>query len=181
MKILFFFCLLVYGSIAYAQHVVGTPFPEMETQMVHDTVIMLPRDVQDKYTLLGLAYSKKAEKDLKTWFNPVYNKFIKGASGIFASFSYDINVFFVPMFTGLKAAATGAAKKKVANQLDPLLKDHILFYKGDLKPYKKALEFDKKDVPYLFLIDREGKIVYATSGAYSGRKSEAIENFLNSL
>lgn len=180
MKKLLLACLLAFYLNAQAQ-IEGTPFPAMETEMVDDKVINLPVDVQDKYTLLAMAYSKKAEKDLSTWFSPVYNKFIKESTGVFASFSYDINVFFVPMFTGVKAAATSAAKKKTAKQLDPLLIPNILFYKGNLKPYKEALEFGKKDVPYIFLVDTDGNIAYATSGACSDEKIEAIEEFLDSL
>ncbi|MEQ8927301.1 MAG: hypothetical protein RLO81_15890 [Fulvivirga sp.] len=180
MKFLITLCLSVFALNVFAQ-LEGTAFPDMETETVDDKVINLPIDTQDKYTLLALAYSKKAEKDLTSWFSPVYNKFIKEATGVFASFSYDINVYFVPMFTGVKAAATGTAKRKTAEELDPLLIPNILFYKGSLKPYKDALEFDKKDVPYLFLVDKEGKIAYATSGEYTDEKMEAMEEFLDSL
>jgi len=84
----------------------------------------------------------------------------------------------VPMFTGVNAAATGTAKKKVSKNLDERLLPYILFYKGSLKPYKDALEFEKKDVPYLFVLDEEGTIIYATSGAYSDQKMTDIEEVL---
>lgn len=172
--------LLVGAISAYAQ-LDGTEFPSMDVETVDDEEINIPNDVSDKYTLVALAYSKRAEKDLSSWFSPIYNKFIRESTGVFASFSYDINVFFVPMFTGVKAAATGTAKKKAAQDLDPLLIPNILFYKGQLKPYKEALEFDKKDVPYLFLIDTDGNIAYSTFGAYSDQKMEDMEEFLDSL
>jgi hypothetical protein len=44
-----------------------------------------------------------------------------------------------------------------------------------LKTYKEALDFEKKDIPYFFVVDPEGKIVYATSGKYSEAKMAAIE------
>lgn len=176
-RISIFVLAFILCHFTYAQ-LEGTLFPEMETETVEDKVIVLPTDVTDKYSLLGLAYSKKAEKDLNTWFSPIYHKFIKEQTGVFASFGYDINVYFVPMFTGVNAVATGKAKRKTAEELDPKLIDNILFYKGKLKEYKDQLEFDKKDKPYMFLIDQEGKIVYATSGAYSENKMDAIESAL---
>lgn len=179
MKKLLIVCLLVGPISVFAQ--VGTTFPDMETEKVDDAKVMLPKDVSDKYTLLGMAYSKKAEKDMTTWFSPVYNKFMRKSEGLFSSFTYDINVYFVPMFTGIKAAATQAAKNKAAKDLDPLLINNILFYKGNLKPYKDALDFERKDVPYIFLVDQDGNIAYATSGAYSDKKMEDIEEFLDSL
>lgn len=175
------YLLVIVGFFAFSNsytQVEGKPFPEMEAETVEDEVVVIPKDVNDKYTLLGLAYSKKAEDDLNTWFSPVYNKFIKEATGLFASFAYDINVYFVPMFTGVKAVAAGKAKKKSAEKLDPRLVPNILFYKGDLKTYKKSLEFDKRDRPYMFLVDKDGNIAYATSGAYSDKKMEEIEAIL---
>lgn len=180
MKNTLIICLLALSTSVFAQ-LEGSEFPDMETVTVEGEEVNIPTDVNDKYTLVGLAYSKKAEDDLNTWFSPIYNKFIKKSTGVFASFTYDINVYFVPMFTGIKAAAEGPARRKAAEKLDPLLIPNILFYKGQLKPYKEALEFDKKDVPYFFLIDKEGKIAFSTLGEYTDDKMEAIEEFLDSL
>lgn len=156
--------------------VVGKAFPELIGETVDDQNITLPQDKQDKFTLIGMAYSKKSESDLNTWFSPVYNKFIKkGGDGLFGAFSYDVNVFFIPMFTGINSAAKGTAKKKAASKIDPRLLPHILFYKGKLKPYKEALDFEKKDVPYFFVVDQSGRIVYATSGKYSEDKMDEVE------
>ncbi len=170
-------CLVAFQHAGFSQ-VEGKSFPDMEAETVEDKVVSLPQDTQGKYTLLGLAYSKKSEDDLNTWFEPVYLKFIAENQGLFASFGYDVNVFFIPMFTGVKAAAAGSAKKKAAKNIDPRLLPHVLFYKGDLNTYKNALAFEKKDVPYFFVLDEAGKIVYATSGAYSDGKMNEIESLL---
>jgi len=115
--------------------------------------------------------------ELNTWFKPVYNKFIRDRAdaGLFASFTYDVNVYFVPMFTGIKAAAQGKAKKKAIENVDEEILPHILFYKGSLSPYKESLSFEKKDVPYFFVIDKQGKITYATSGRFTERKLKEVE------
>ena len=92
-----------------------------------------------------------------------------------SGFGYDVNVYFIPMFTGVNAAATGTAKKKAIKNVDPQLLPYILFYKGELKTYKEALDFEKKDIPYFFVLDASGKIVYATSGKFSEAKLDEIE------
>jgi hypothetical protein len=150
----------------------------MQAETVEDKKVNLPQDVKGKYTLLGLAYSKKSEDELNTWFQPVFQKFIQKNKGLFEGFGYDVTVYFVPMFTGINAAATGTAKKKALKNIDPNLLPYILFYKGDIKPYKEALDFEKKDVPYFFVLDKEGKILYATSGGYSEKKMDAVEAVL---
>lgn len=178
MKCIVFSGLMLLISIAVDAQVIGKTFPDMEAETVEDKKVKLPSDVKGKYTLLGLAYSKKSEDELNTWFQPVFEKFVQKTSGLMSGFGYDVNVYFVPMFTGVNAAATGTAKRKAIKNIDPQLLPYILFYKGELKTYKEALDFEKRDIPYFFVLDGTGKIVFATSGRYSDDKMDQIETVL---
>jgi ATP10 protein len=172
---------IIFFSTAFVltAQVTGKTFPNMTAETVDDKKIELPQSVAGKYTLLGLAYSKKSEDELNTWFQPVFEKFVqKQKGGLFEGFAYDVNVYFVPMFTGINAAATGTAKKKAIKNVDPNLLPYILFYKGELKTYKEALDFEKKDIPYFFVLNEEGKIVYATSGKFTKAKMDEIEEVI---
>jgi hypothetical protein len=170
-----FLLVLVCYSMAPAQ-VIGKMFPSMTAETVEDKKVEIPLSSKGKYTLVGLAYSKKSEDELNSWFQPVFSKFIQKTNGLFSGFAYDVNVYFIPMFTGVNAAASGTAKRKAAKNIDPQLLPYVLFYKGELKTYKEALDFEKKDIPYFFVLDPQGKIVYATSGKYTEAKMEAIES-----
>lgn len=169
--------MLLFVTVSMAQ-VVGKVFPTMDAETVEDKKVSLPQATKGKFTLLGLAYSKKSEDELNTWFQPVFQKFIQKNTGLFSDFGYEVSVYFVPMFTGINAAATGTAKKKALKNVDPNLLPYILFYKGELKPYKEALDFEKKDIPYFFVLDKEGKIIYATSGSFNQKKMDEIEGVL---
>ncbi|MBS1505018.1 MAG: hypothetical protein JSS79_00110 [Bacteroidetes bacterium] len=155
--------------------VIGKQFPDMTAETVEDKKVNLPLDVKGKYTLIGLAYSKKSEDELNSWFGPVYSTFIEKQTGMMQSISYDVNVYFVPMFTGVNAAATGTAKRKAMKNVDPKLLPYILFYKGELRKYKDELDFERRDIPYFFVLDPDGKIVFATEGRFSDAKMESIE------
>lgn len=176
MKTLGFVVFGLLLSFAATAQVAGKMFPDMEAETVEDKKVKLPLETKGKFTLLGLAYSKKSEEELNSWFQPVFDKFIQKTGGVLAGFTYDVNVYFVPMFTGVNAAATGTAKRKAIKNIDPQLLPYVLFYKGELKPYKDALDFEKKDVPYFFVLDPEGKIVYATSGKYTDDKMDKVES-----
>jgi hypothetical protein len=175
MKMLFTLIVLQASFYLAEAQVIGKLFPSMEAENMEDKKWVIPADTKGKYTLVGLAYSKKSEDDLNGWFNPVYNKFVRKTTGLLEGMGYDVNVFFVPMFTGVNAAAAGTAKKKALKNIDPILFPHILFYKGELKPYKEALDFEKRDIPYFFVLDPEGKIVFATSGAFTEDKLDELE------
>lgn len=178
MKRLIVVAILTSVVFGVKAQVIGKKFPEMEAETVEDKKVKLPGDAAGKYTLIGMAYSKKSEDELNSWFQPVFQKFIQKTTGVLAGFSYDVNVYFVPMFTGVNAAATGTAKKKALKNIDPQLLPYILFYRGELKTYKQALDFEKRDIPYFFVLDPEGKIVHATSGKYTDEKMDAVEEKL---
>ncbi len=165
---------------ATGQAQTGDQFPAIKGITLEDKTVTLPDDTKGKFTLIGMAFSKKSEDELNGWFGPVYNTFINKPKkpGLFDSFMYDVNVYFIPMFTGVNTAAMGTAKKKAMKGTDPRLMPYILFYKGDLKTYKEKLNFEKRDIPYFFVLDEKGKIIYTTSGEFTQEKLDEIEELL---
>ncbi len=154
-------------------------FPEMAGITLTDKEMSVPTDTKGEYTLIGLAYSKKAEDDLKTWFQPIYNEYVReAAGGLVPDMGADINVVFVPMFTGIKRGASSSAIKKMKTGIDEKLHPHVLVYSGKMGDYKEALDFEKKDTPYFFVIDEDGKIIYATSGRFSTKKLNEIDELV---
>lgn len=160
---------------------VGNQFPSMEAESLTNEFVNLPEEISGKYSLIGLAYSKQAEDYLKGWFEPVYNQFIyKNPNPGPFDFTFDVYTYFVPMFTGAKRPAYQKVMNKLQKTIDKRLQPNVLFYKGTLKEYKEALNFDGKDLPYFYVLDPKGKIVYATSGRYTQRKMQEITDAVES-
>jgi len=90
--------------------------------------------------------------------------------------AYDINLYFVPMFTGTKAAAAASAKAKMKQQVQEDIQPHVLIYRGELDAYKDKLKMDDKSKPYIFVLDKTGKIIYTTSGPYTEDKMDEIDD-----
>ena len=80
------FASLLMISSSFGQ-LVGTTFPTIETETVKDEKVVLPEDTQGRVSVVAMAYSKKAEKDLGTWLSPLFNTFIQqkvnGGGGLF--------------------------------------------------------------------------------------------------
>lgn len=175
--------LLLSAAIsARAQSPTGSAFPGMDTESLTGQKQILPNHAAGKYTLLGMAFSKKSEDELNSWMGPVYERFLSvpdgGLGQLFSMYAYDVNIYFVPMYTGVNTVAAGTAKKQAIRHLDQRLHSHVLFYTGKLQPYKEALGFDRRDTPYFFVLNENGIIVYATSGAYSEQKMDRILEIL---
>ena len=153
----------------------GDKFPNIKGETLKNKTIEIPLSVNSKYCLIGMASSQKAEADLQTWMQPVYDLFIN--QNTFIPIDYDLDIFFVPMFTGSNQAYYDKAMQKTKKEIDPELIPHVLFYKGSLDPYKAHLK--DKNKPYFFVLDENGKIVYSTSGKYTAQKLNQIEGVVS--
>jgi hypothetical protein len=163
-------------SVSLADAPVGSIFPDMKAESLKDKNVSLPADVKGKFTLICLSWSEDAEPDLQTWYEPAYDKFI-AKTGLMDD-AFDVNLYFVPMFTGAKASAADNAKKRMKTEVQADIQPHILIYKGEVDNYKDKLKMTDKKKPYIFLLDKEGKIVYATSGAFTEEKMDAIDELI---
>ncbi len=161
----FFMILPTFGQV-------GMTFPDLPAETVENVKEQLPGSTKGKFTLVGIAYSEDAEKDLRSWYDPVYNLFID-KSGMY-ELIYDVNVRMVLMFPGLTKVAMDKAKQNMKANTDPSLYPYVLFYGGEFKPYKTSLKLKDKSKPYIFVLDENGKIIYATSGGYSEKKLDEI-------
>lgn len=163
-------------SLAKAQN-----FPSIQCTSLEGKKINLPADNNGKITVLGMAFSQKAEKELSSWFQPAYTNFIEkpDANAIIPMDSYDVNCYFIPVFSGILEAAAGKVEKKMKAGLDKSLQSNVLVFKGSADEIKKSLKIDKNDSPWFFVVNEKGEVLYTTSGAYSDAKMEAIEKILN--
>jgi hypothetical protein len=156
-------------------------FPKMECTSLEGKKISLPTDNNGKSTVLGMAFSQKAEKELATWFQPAYSAFIEkpDPNALIPMDSWDVNCYFVPVFSGVMQAAAGKAEKKMKEGMDKSLQQNVLLFKGKADDIKSGLKIDKQDSPWFFVIDTTGKVLYSTSGAFSEAKMEEIEKALS--
>jgi len=179
MKKLFFLPILFISTFTFAQ--MGEQFPDMEGNSLTDDLISVPDATKGKYTLIGVAFSKKAEDDLKSWFQPIYEAYVMEAdpNALIPEMKPDVNVVFIPMFTGLKRGASKAATKKMQEGIDEKLHPNVMVYSGSMSDYDDILGLEDKELPYFFVLDKAGKIIYATDGKASNKKLNDIDELVN--
>lgn len=169
-----FTCLIIGQSFAQKNKL----FPTISGVSLENKKITIPQDTKGKYTLIGVAYSQKAEEALVTWLQPVFSTFIEKPKGALFQDSYDVNLYFIPMFTGLNQAAMESSMTKAKKSCDKVLQPYFMFYKGEINTYKEWLSLTEKDTPYFFVLNPEGIIIKTLSGKYTDAKMESIEAIL---
>ncbi len=175
MKKFIVFVLITIASIVSAVAQTGTAFPKISANKLSGQTFILPDSVKGKYTIIGIAFSKKAEESLLTWYQPAYQTFIQKKKTMFASEVYNVNTYFVAVVTGSNKVSGDAIIKKIKENTQKELQPYILTYIGEFASYKKTLNITENDEPYFFILDEKGVIVHVTNGAYTAAKLAEVE------
>lgn len=169
---------LLFVASALLSFTSSTVFPTITCKDLHDKVVELPKDIKGKKSVLVLAGSKKTEQELEGWIAPLYKSLLMKQTGMFASEPRDVNVYFIPVFSGVNKAAAETVKNKMLKGMDPKLQEHVLIYKGKADAIYGPLALSKKEAE-IIVLDKEGVVLKKISGAYSDEKLEQIESALD--
>lgn len=165
--------LLFVAIAAMLSFTIGNPFPSISGETLDNKTRSLPADCLGKKTIIGMAYSEKAQESMLTWYEPAFEKFVAKV-GMF-DYQYDVNLYFIPMFIGLKQSLYESTLKKLRAENRKDLYPYVIFYKGELEPYASTLNMKDKSLSYLFVLDEKGNIIHSVTGEFTEKKMEAIE------
>lgn len=154
---------------------VGEVFPIIETEKISGEKVLLPQKYEGRYVLMGIGTSKKAEEDLKTWQQPIYNKFI-AKTGIMDDM-FNVEVCFIPVFTGTAKMAKSKVIKKLKENNEPMVINHVYIYSGVRETFE-SIGVDERSEPYFILVDSLGRIVWIEQGHFKQSYFDDIEAIL---
>lgn len=171
MKKLLLLAALIISFGASAQK--GKQFPPIIGETLDGKAATLPAK-NNKQTIVAWVFSRKAEDELKKWLNPLYSTFMDKSgkkSSMDMSNSYDVNFFFIPMIGGLKMVRE-EFKSTTDKGFWPYIMDTD---KTDMKLQAKLLDIKDKEIPYIMVLDKDGKIIEMQTGGYSEAKMDKLE------
>ncbi len=167
--------LLTFSSLLTSGQT-GNTFPNIDVLDLNDKALNIPEDLTGKYSLIGVAFSEDAQNDLYTWSQPIFSEFMDDNN--LSSLVYDPHVHLILMFTGTNQLAYNKAKQQIIGGTDESLTDNIVLYKGAMESYRKTLKMKDRKKPYFFVLDKEGKIIYVTSGRYTMKTLKEVGNLI---
>ena len=151
----------------------GKTFPTIIGKSLTDQSMSLPMK-NGKSSIVAIAFNKDAEDELKKWLNPLYDVFMnkeKGKNSMNMSEAHDVNFFFIPIIGGLKMVSN-KFKESTDKAFWPYIMDTD---KWDIKVQQKLLDVENNKVPYIFVLDKEGKVVEFESGKFNEEKIDKLE------
>ena len=170
------YLLIAFGLLLLSNKGKSQVIEKITGETIDHQRISMPDDVKGKYTLLCFASSTKAQKDLESWLDPVYQKFI-AKTGIMDDM-FDVNVFFIPMVKGNNQMFAENMKRKFRETAQADLRPHVLFSESNTEQLISSLKMSSGEIPYLFLLDKDARIIYSTNGGYTEAKFDQIDELI---
>lgn len=148
---------------------VGDQFPLLEAQTLEDKKIIFPQDTNGKFTVLATGFSQRAQEPINTWTDYILKDYP------------EFNYYEIPIGNSFYAVFGKSIDNAMKRAVPKELHSKTATYYGSLcQSYIDQFDVNDKSTTYVFLLDKNGEILYKTSGFVTSKiKSEfkkALEN-----
>jgi hypothetical protein len=142
-------------------HLIGKLFPPILAKTLSGQKINFPDDVMGKFSVLVLAFEGKTQSQADSWTSAVSQKYPQN----------EINYYEIPMISGNYGLVSGFIDGGMRAGVDQKLHKSVATYYGELEWYKTFLNIVVTDQVYVFLLDKDGKIVATQKGLCDPKKA----------
>lgn len=141
---------------------------------IDDSKATFPFDDEPKTKVVFVIFSIKAEKEIESWTNPLFQKFIRKSGLLDAMLDADFRT--LTFLNSLQYAELKATGTKAENQLPEELKP-ITYYTNEPKTSLQALLKNKAETA-VYVISSNGELIGSVSGEFTEEKLEKIEELI---
>lgn len=152
------------------------PITNFTGHTLNQQQLTFPLDTKGKFTILCFATSLKSQNYLLTWLDPIYQKYI-AKTGIMDD-AFDVNVYFIPILKMGSRNIQENIRKQFSDNTPTELRSHVVFSDSPSEPLIANLKISDESLPYIYLLDKNGNIIYKTSGEYTEVKFDAIDDLI---
>lgn len=146
-------------------------FPEIACVNLKGEKLTLPRT--DKHQVIIMAFGRHNEKELESWLQPAFDKFVLKTGLI--DLMFDAHLYLVSVLSGVEATTAKANLNKIKDQIDADLYSNILMLNSDADIIMQTLKPDTRQV-HVYLLNKEGDILRVVKGKFDDDKMEALED-----
>lgn len=162
--------------IFFATSIKAQPITNFTGHTLNHQQLSFPLDTKGKFTILCFATSLKSQNYLQTWLDPIYQKYI-AKTGIMDD-AFDVNVYFIPILKTSSRNIQENIEKQFTDMTPNDLRSHVVFSDSPSEPLISNLKISDASLPYIYLLDKNGNIIYKTSGGYTEDKFDAIDDLI---
>jgi hypothetical protein len=150
--------------------ILNTRFPLITAETLAKNKIEFPTDNLGKPSILVIAFEGDAQKIVDTWTNNILKR-------------YDdkISYFEIPMIAGTYKIIKNVIDNGMRGGVAKELHNNVATYYGSLSEYKTNLKMNNKDTIYIYLLDKNGNIVWFEEGFSDENKLNDLDKNIQKL
>jgi hypothetical protein len=145
-------------------------FPTVTSDNLEKRTFTLPRDFGGEKNVVFVAFLRQQQKDVDTWVPFVKPLVARTPNAEFYEIP-TIKKMIAPMRWMINTGMRGGIDDKGA-------RDRTITLYIDKEPFKQSLGITDENTIYVMIVDREGKILWRTSGVFTAAKGAELERML---
>ncbi len=139
-------------------------FPTVIAKTLANRAIEFPSQIRGQVGLLFVAFEQNAQQQINSWLTPLISNYLE---------SNDVAYYEIPMISGTYKMAADFIDGGMRRGVPKNLHDRTATYYGPRDAFCNALNITDRSKAYLFVLDREGNIVFRAMGMATEQASQA--------
>ena len=163
------FILFLFIPIFMSQQEPYKKFPRLEAETLSGDKLIFPEATKGKYAFILVAFKRQTQGEVDSWLNPFIEEFGNSES---------VTFYEIPMISGSWKLISSWIDSGMRSGIPEFKHDHVATYYGSLDKYYKHFDVEDTGTVYVFFLDKEGNIIYNTSGPANNDKFNELKSIV---
>jgi hypothetical protein len=149
---------------------IGKPFPTISAKTLAQRCVRFPEETKGKVGLVFVAFEQQAQQDIDTWVSPLIGDLLKND---------DVSYYEIPMISGVYKPVSRLIDGGMRGGVPKDLHDRTATFYGKRADFFSSMAITDQSRAHLFVLSRDGRIMFRTSGPATVEKVAAARNALD--
>jgi hypothetical protein len=141
-----------------------TRFPTVRAKTLAGRCVTFPTESNGKVGIIFVAFEQSAQSQIDTWLQPLIAGYLDQP---------DISYYEIPMISGRYRPVSRFIDSGMRGGVPNSLHDRTATFYGERSMFFKTMRISDTTRAYLFVLSKDGRIVFRTSGRSSDTQAQA--------
>jgi ATP10 protein len=161
--------IVLNDSYSDAGQSIGKPFPTISAKTLAKRCVRFPEETKGKVGLVFVAFEQGAQQDINSWVDPFIGDVLSNDA---------VSYYEIPMISGTYKPVSRFIDGGMRGGVPKNLHDRTATFYGKRADFFESMAISDQSRAYLFVLSRDGRIVFRTAGPATAEKISAARNAL---
>jgi hypothetical protein len=148
---------------------IGKPFPTVSAKTLAKRCVRFPDETKGKVGLVFVAFEQGAQQDINSWVSPFIGDVLN---------NNEVSYYEIPMISGAYKPVSRFIDGGMRGGVPKDLHDRTATFYGKRADFFQSMAITDQSRAYLFVLSRDGRIVFRTDGPATTEKISATRTAL---